>query len=140
MRLLLLLLLSAALLPAADVAQRLMDADRAFDAATAQNGLDGWMSFFAEDARLNHRSGEIAGKADLRKFYAGMFALKQFSLRWQPLHAEASKDGTLGYTYGASQMSYADEEGKPVKREGRYLTVWRRQRDGSWKVSTDLGN
>lgn len=134
------LALCAAPLLAADMPQQLMEADRAFDAATLAKGLDGWMSYFADDARLNQRPTEIVGKAALREFYSKMFARSEFSLRWQPIHAEASKDGTLGFTYGVSQMSYRDDKGELVKHEGRYLTVWRKQRDGSWKVATDLGS
>ncbi|QOY86000.1 YybH family protein [Paludibaculum fermentans] len=134
------LLLCAAPLLAADVPQQLMEADRAFDSATLARGLDGWMSFFADDARLNQRPTEIVGKAALREFYSGMFARKEFSIRWQPIHAEASMDGTLGFTYGVSQISFRDDQGELVKHEGRYLTVWRRQRDGSWKVTTDIGS
>lgn len=140
MKILLALLLLCASLPAADVPHQLMEADRAFDAATAAQGLDGWMSYFADDARLNQRPTEVVGKPALREFYAKMFQLKEFSIRWQPLHAEASRDGTLGYTYGVSQVRYRDEKGELVKREGRYLTVWRKQRDGTWKVTTDIGS
>lgn len=134
------MLLCATPLLAADVPQQLKEADRAFDAATAARGLDGWMSYFADDARLNQQPKEIVGKAALRAFYSGMFARKDFSIRWQPVHAEASQDGTLGYTYGVSQISFRDERGELVKREGRYLTVWRKQKDGTWKVTTDIGN
>lgn len=37
----------------------LLDADKAFDLATAERGLDGWMSFFADDARINTRNGVL---------------------------------------------------------------------------------
>ncbi|MGC4052485.1 MAG: DUF4440 domain-containing protein [Paludibaculum sp.] len=134
------LLLCAAPLLAADLPQQLMEADRAFDAATLARGLEGWMSYFADDARLNQRPAEIVGKPALREFYAKMFARREFSIRWQPVHAEASKNGTLGFTYGVSQVSYRDEKGELVKHEGRYLTVWRKQPDGSWKVATDIGS
>ncbi|MBN9656890.1 MAG: nuclear transport factor 2 family protein [Acidobacteria bacterium] len=67
------LALCAAPLLAAEVPQELMKADRAFDAATLARGLDGWMSYFADDARLNQRPTEIVGKAALREFYSKMF-------------------------------------------------------------------
>ncbi len=124
---------------AGDLEQSLMDADRAFDKATLERGLDGWMSFFADDARMNAPGGEVKGKAALREVYAKMFARKEFSIRWQPLHAESSKDGTLGYTYGQAQTSFRNDAGEIQKRDGRYITVWRREA-GGWKVVSDLGN
>ena len=125
---------------AADHRQALLDADKAFDRATAERGLDGWMSFFADDARIHGRDGLLEGTAALRKHYSGMFAQKNFSIRWKPLYAEASQDGTLGYTLGVAEISSDDASGARSKRAGRYLTVWRKGPDGSWKAVTDLGN
>jgi ketosteroid isomerase-like protein len=125
---------------AGDLEESLKAADRAFDKATLERGLDGWMSWFAADAQVNSPEGMLKGKAALRGFYAKMFARKEFSIRWQPLHAEASKDGTLGYTLGSAEISFRDEKGVLQKRPGRYLTVWRRQPDGGWKVISDIGN
>lgn len=125
---------------AADHRQALLDADKAFDQATAERGLEGWMSVFADDALINSPNGMIRGKAALRTFYSKMFARKNFSIRWKPLYAEASQDGTLGYTLGVAEISSDDESGVRQKSNGRYLTVWRKQADGSWKAVTDLGN
>jgi hypothetical protein len=71
-----------------------MEADRAFDRATAVKGLDGWMSFFAPGARLNSRTGIPEGAANLRAHYAKMFAQPEVSIRWTPLFAEASGSGS----------------------------------------------
>lgn len=140
MRSLILSLLLCLPLLAADYRQELLDADSAFDKTTAERGLDGWMSFFADDAQINARTDVVKGKAALRTYYSGMFARPAFSIRWKPLHAEASKDGTLGYTFGVAQISSRDDKGELKKSEGRYVSVWRREKDGSWKVVTDLGN
>ena len=91
------------------------------------------MSFFSEDARINAPSGILEGKAALRRLYTGMFTQKNFSIRWKPLYAEASKDGTLGYTLGTAEISSDDGN-------DRYLTVWRKQTDGTRTAVTNLGN
>lgn len=137
--LLLALLLTAPAFPG-DLEDSLLAADRAFHTATAARGLDGWMSFFADDAQANTHRGILKGRPALREYYAGMFAQKEFSLRWRPTFAEASKDGTLGYTFGEAESSFRNEKGEVQKRPGRYVTIWRRQPDGSWKVATDIGN
>lgn len=133
-------LLTVAPLLAGSFEDSLLAADRAFGRATAAGGLDGWMSFFADDAQANTHAGVLKGKASLRQYYAAMFSRPEFSIRWKPLFAEAAKDGTLGYTFGEAESSFRDEKGELRKRPGRYVTVWRRQPDGSWKVATDIGN
>jgi ketosteroid isomerase-like protein len=125
---------------AAGPEQELLEADRAFDLATARSGLDGWMSFFAGDAIVHSPDGPVQGTAALRNHYSRMFAQKGFSIRWQPFHAEASRDGTLGYTLGAAVISWTGADGKPARRDGRYLTVWRKQPGGRWLVVSDQGN
>ena len=140
MRTVILAVAAAAVLTAADPKQELMDADRAFAAETAKLGLDGWMKWFADDATLNAPKGHIRGKSALRAYYEGMFSRPGFSLAWKPFHAEVSSDGTLGYTLGTSSSTFRDAEGKEQRRDGRYVTIWRKRRNGAWKVETDLGN
>ncbi|MDX6385754.1 MAG: hypothetical protein QOK48_3327 [Blastocatellia bacterium] len=47
-------------------------------------------------------------------------------------------DGDTAYETGKYLYEYS-EKGKPGKDEGRYVTIWKRQRDGSWKLSMDMG-
>jgi ketosteroid isomerase-like protein len=60
---------------------------------------------------------------------AQVFADPKFVLRWEPLGAEVS--GNLGYTYGLYRSSNG---------YGKYVSVWKKQRDGSWKIVVDAGN
>ena len=114
--------------------QQLRDADLEFCRQTAARRLDGWMDFFADDASILQNGKTVSGKADLRKHYEPMFANKDFTLTWTPVHAEAAKDGSLGYTYG----TYEARTGSDVSR-GMYLTIWRRM-NGKWKVVMDTGS
>jgi uncharacterized protein (TIGR02246 family) len=47
-------------------------------------------------------------------------------------------DGDTAYETGKYKYEYT-EKGKPGKNEGRYVTVWKHQKDGSWKLSMDMG-
>lgn len=114
--------------------QELRDADLDFARQTAALRLDGWMSFFADDASIIHDGQTVTGKDALRAFYQPVFANKDFTLTWSPNHAEASADGTLGYTYG----QYEARNGTAISR-GMYTTIWRRV-EGRWKVVLDLGS
>jgi uncharacterized protein (TIGR02246 family) len=47
-------------------------------------------------------------------------------------------DGDTAYETGKYRYEYT-EEGKPGVDEGRYVTIWKRQKDGSWKLTMDMG-
>ena len=115
----------------------LMDADRAFNNATAERRTDGWMEFIAEDGAMIRSTGTITGRAAIREEMFKTFADTAFSLRWEPLQADAG--GDLGYTNGRFEARFRDTKGNAAMRTGRYLTVWKKQADGSWKVVRDIG-
>jgi ketosteroid isomerase-like protein len=68
-----------------------------------------------------------------------VFADTSFHLTWDPTFAAVSSSGDLGYTVGTRESSRRVGAEQVVDR-GTYLTVWRRQEDGSWKVEADIGN
>jgi ketosteroid isomerase-like protein len=116
-------------------------ADLAFCEDTKARGLDGWMNWFAEDATAFPPGRDlIHGHAELRAFFSGMFARKDFVIEWAPVQADAAASGDLGYTIGNAKYSWTDKDGKPVTATGTYLSVWKKQKDGSWKVAADLGS
>jgi len=113
------------------------DADRAFDRATAERRADGWAEFFAEDGAMIRSTGTVTGKSAIHDVMARAFADTSFSLTWEPQHGDVA--GSLGYTDGRFEVRFRDDNGNPVKRTGRYLTVWKKQADGAWKVERDIG-
>jgi uncharacterized protein (TIGR02246 family) len=46
-------------------------------------------------------------------------------------------DGDTAYETGKYKYEYT-EKGKPTTEEGRYVTMWKRQADDSWKLSMDM--
>lgn len=130
--------------PAVDLAAEraaIAAADREFDAATAKGGAEAWASYFAEDGlMLSDREGATHGREAIRKAMEPFFSNPDVSLRWTPLLQEVSNDATLGYTVGRYRAAAKTPEGEPVSLEGKYLSVWRKVADGTWKVAVDLGN
>jgi ketosteroid isomerase-like protein len=120
--------------------ESLMAADRAFDAATAARKMEGFSSFLAENVRtLRADKPVISGKAAVQQTWKPLLDNKTLSLRWKPISAELSNSGDLGYTVGTFMLTQTDEKGSRVAQTGKYLTVWRVQKDGSWKVEFDTG-
>lgn len=118
----------------------LMAADVAFDSATAASRLEGWVAFFADSGRQTDRHGDfVIGHEAIRAHMAHFLGDTTLQLRWHPDHARVSDDGTLGYTMGRSETWQRQGDSNAVVGRSRYLTVWRKQADGSWKVDADIG-
>lgn len=119
----------------------LMEADRAMSEAysTSSSPLDSVMSHFAEDALVLPPDAPMArGKEASRGVFAELEAMREYSLTWRPSMADAS--GDLGYTIGTYRMQFQDLGGRPVAIDGKYMTVWKKQPDGRWKVAVDMFN
>ncbi len=141
---LLVLLTSSSLLFAQGTAKNdsgavVREADIAFAQATKERGLDGWMSFFADDAYVGTNPA-VRGKLELRRFYNNLFTRRDLKFEWTPDHAEVFKSGIMGYTSGRYTMSFTNFQGATVTQTGSYVTIWQKQPDGSWKVLSDFGS
>jgi ketosteroid isomerase-like protein len=118
----------------------LMKADRDFSDAVAEGGTAAWVSWFAEDgAQVQPGVGEIRGHDALRNAMAGLDD-PDFSLTWAPDRADIAASGDLGWTTGRFVSEGRGAEGDLRRGYGRYVSIWRKQADGSWKVVMDLGN
>jgi len=120
--------------------QAIMDADRAFAQATAANGVDGWVSYFAEDGVQFRPGGTISGHAAIRDLMAPALSNPTSSLTWEPVRARVSSSGDLGYTIGRWESRAMGPDQQEVVATGSYVSIWRKQSDGSWKVELDIGN
>ena len=61
------------------------------------------------------------------------------TLTWSASFTDVSDDGTLGYNYGRYEWKATDREGKVHTSTGWFLTLWKRQPDGSWRYVMDNG-
>ncbi len=124
----------------AQSAEQLLDADRAFARAVASGRLDAWVSFFGDSGTQFRAGRPVVGRAAVREFMAPAFADTTWRLTWEPHRAEIAASGDLGYTIGRYESRHRDASGTEVVRTGSYVTIWRRQPDGQWKVAVDIGN
>ena len=117
----------------------LLQADRNFNDATAARGLDGFSSFLADNVRsIRADKAVIEGKAALTETWRPLLTNPALAIRWEPISAFASQ-GDLGYTVGMYEITKSDAQGKHTVGTGKYVTIWRKQKDGSWKVELDTG-
>ena len=62
------------------------------------------------------------------------------SLAWRPVEGEVAASGDLGFTVGNAVFTGEREDGAAVIRYTKYLTVWKKQRDGRWRYVVDGGS
>lgn len=118
----------------------LMEADRRFAAEVAEGGSEAWAAWFAEDgAQIQPVAGEIRGRDAIRRSMAWLDE-PSVSLRWEPERADIAASGDLGWTTGTYVSERTRLDGTTERGEGRYVSIWRKQPDGSWRVVMDLGN
>jgi ketosteroid isomerase-like protein len=82
----------------------------------------------------------LTGEKKIAEFIAKSFELRDYEIHWQPNKAEVARSGELGYTSGTYEMRYRPSRGKLFLDKGKYLMVWKKQGDGSWKVLFDMSN
>jgi hypothetical protein len=62
-----------------------------------------------------------------------------FTLVWTPSKVDVSQDGTLGYTWGRYDLTAKGKDGKATVDTGIYLTIWKRDSGGAWRIAFDGG-
>jgi ketosteroid isomerase-like protein len=61
-------------------------------------------------------------------------------LTWHANKAGIALSRDLGYTSGVYLMKYKDASGKMKVDNGKFLTIWKREADGTWKMLYDMFN
>jgi ketosteroid isomerase-like protein len=94
------------------------------------------MEFFADDG-INFQPQPTNTKESFRKRPAPATP-PPVTLNWEPVYADVSRAGDLGYTTGPYTLTDNSPEKRPA-RHGYYFSIWKKQTDGSWKVVVDAG-
>src|SRR5260221_9147042 len=114
----------------AEIAQ----AEKDFEKMAAEKGMAEAFAYFADSNAVIKRRNDtlIKGKENIRNFYSADF-YKNASVKWSPDFIEVSGNGDLGYTFGKYVWQSKDSSGKLQEFGGIFHTVWKKQKDGSWK-------
>jgi ketosteroid isomerase-like protein len=116
----------------------LFDLEARFAKDVKEKGGAAFADWFAEDGvALNNGKAPLIGKVAIVN--SAQWSPKDYQLTWIPTDAMMGPSGDMGYTWGHFEGHSKDANGNPVATSGRYLTVWRKGADGSWKVVLDAG-
>lgn len=116
--------------------QELLAADRAFAARALEIGAGpAFVEFAADDVTIFPAgAAPAAGKAAVEDWTSAW--PDDMIIEWAPEAAHAGAGGDFGYTWGYATYTQRGQEGASY---GKYITIWQRQEDGSWKWIADMG-
>jgi ketosteroid isomerase-like protein len=116
----------------------LFDLEAKFAKDVLARGGAAFADWFAEDGvALNNGQAPVIGRVAILK--SATWDPKVYQLTWTPTEAVLGPSGDIGYTWGHYEGHSKDANGNPVTTSGRYITIWRKQPNGSWKVVLDAG-
>jgi len=116
----------------------LFDLEARFAKDVLARGGAGFADWFAEDGvALGNGAAPLVGRVAIAK--SANWSPQAYQLTWTPTDAVMGPSGDVGYTWGHFEGQSKDANGNKVTTTGRYITIWRRQADGNWKVVLDAG-
>lgn len=81
----------------------------------------------------------LSGRDAIRTSLQQMVADPALSLTFQPTKVDVAKSGDLAYTQGSFSITTTDSATKKVvSGHGSYVTVYRKQADGTWRAISDI--
>ena len=114
--------------------------EAAIEAFVSKNA-DHMVSAYSADASLMFPNSPILQGEGLRTAIRALAADPNFSMRFSTDKVEVASSGEVGYTRGTYTMTMSDPNSKKILREnGKYVTIYARQADGSWKMIEDINN
>jgi ketosteroid isomerase-like protein len=123
----------------AELMTTLRATDAAFSDLADRMGLaEAFGTYAASDGAIFSGGELVIGPRALRDFFTATNG--GLSLTWQPTYSDVAASEDLGFTIGDYVATLRGPSGAAVQRFGKYLTVWKRQRDGSWKFVIDGGS
>jgi ketosteroid isomerase-like protein len=117
----------------AEAARAMVESERNFYQSGQEKGTRAaFLAFLADDAVV-FRPGPVNGKQVWEKR-----SETGLDLIWEPTFAAIARSADFGYTTGPAKWKANKKEGKFLGY-GQFISIWKKQKDGSWKVALDCG-
>jgi len=109
--------------------------------SVSDRSIDRVLEFYTDDAVwLVPSVPTMTGKDAIREFWEKDFTGPDYALAWEPAKIEVSQSGDLAYSLGTWSAEIKDEEGNTVPLAGKYVVVWKKTTNETWKVAVDIHN
>ena len=98
-------------------------------------------AFYTDDAILMPTAEPVVkGKAAITEEWKHILAIPAFQNESKLTGVEVAQAGDLAYTYGSYRSRLMGEDGKLTMEPGKWLTIWKKQPDGGWRIAVDTYN
>ncbi|MEI7662382.1 MAG: hypothetical protein WCK34_09300 [Bacteroidota bacterium] len=116
----------------------MIETDIAFSRMSVEKGLNAAFIFYAGDSVVKVRDGNfpIMGKNAMVKACMGR-PDSGMILKWKPVTAGIGASEDLGYTFGDWELYL---KARDTTLYGNYISIWKKQPDGTWKYVLDAGS
>ena len=113
-------------------------AEKEFEKMAAEKGVSEAFAYYADSAAVMSGDSDnvITGKQNIGDIFKGD-RFKTATVKWSADFIDAAASGELGYTYGKYRWEFRDSTGKIRESKGIFHTVWKKQKDGSWRFVWD---
>jgi len=119
-----------------EAAIRANDAD--FTKAAEAKDLDKAVSHYMDDAVLFAPGAPaVVGKDDIRKFFEPIINGPTMQFTFSDVKVDVARSGDIAMDSGSFESTGKDAKGKAATQKGRFVLVWKKQPDGSWKIAAD---
>src|SRR5437762_12441571 len=123
------------------IEQALRDLDAKWSAAAGAKDVDKTVSYYSEDAVVMPPNAPSAKTREtIRSAWKEMLTTPGAAIRWKATKVEVAKAADLAYVSGTYEETMTDATGKPVNDHGKYVEIFKKQADGTWKVVVDIWN
>jgi uncharacterized protein (TIGR02246 family) len=125
---------------AAQIEAQLRQTEAEWNKAYAAHDAAAVANFYSDDAALANPLAPLAtGKDAIARDNKTFAADPNMSVEFASDRVQVAASGDMAYTRGHYTMTMTDPETKkPVTGKGNYLTVWQKQKDGSWRAVEDF--
>lgn len=122
----------------ADLKNEIIKTEKEFENCCKMKGIANAFYLFADRSAVIKLANDslIKGKDAIKRHFE-KFVSKNTKVTWDADFIEVSKDGSLAYTYGKYVWIVTDSLGNKKEFKGVFHTVWKRQKDDSWKYVWD---
>jgi ketosteroid isomerase-like protein len=117
--------------------QKMMEADRAFSKMSVEKGMKTAFLEYIDSNGVLLRPNQLPIVGADAIDYLIQINDTLFTMQWEPKYGAIAQSGELGYTYGLYALK---SSARDTTLYGTYVSIWKKQADGSWKFVLDSGN
>jgi len=123
----------------ADVRAAIAAANGEFARALVAGDARAMAAVFTEDGEVvpTTQRGFVSGRAEIEAYYARRLEARRY-LDVAITTVKLGVSGDVAWETGTSRVALQQGEGAPVTVTGRHVAVWKRERDGRWRIRVDL--